>query len=129
MTICRTPTKTNKKETIEIASTSEDNPEDFVTPVKEERPVLADITPEKNTSPVYISPFVTISRGKNSARKEYHERRSLSNSQDGYQKNDTAACITPKAGALYFMKILNNNIERIQGICKEWEDYKVIEYY
>lgn len=37
-------------------------------------------TPDKNDAPsVYISPFVTISRGKNSARKEYHKRRSGKN--------------------------------------------------
>lgn len=43
---------------------------------EENIPNVSEKTPDKSDIPcVYISPFVTISRGKNSARKEYHQRR------------------------------------------------------
>ncbi|VEN44208.1 unnamed protein product [Callosobruchus maculatus] len=76
---------------------------------------------QKGSAPsaVYVSPFVTISRGKNSARKEYHVRSSTGGTLPGAE-----AATSPKAGAQYFHELLNGEIERIEGICDEWNEYK-----
>ncbi|XP_060529566.1 uncharacterized protein LOC132703994 isoform X2 [Cylas formicarius] len=71
-----------------------------------------------STSPtLYISPFVTISRGKKSARNEFH-RRSCSNNISVSDKYTS-----PKAGAKYFSNKLELEIERIELMCEEWRHY------
>lgn len=94
--------------------------------------MLQDITPVKITTPIYISPYVTISRGKDSARKEYHKRISLNetplNSENNGVEKIIAAYATPKAGATYFTHVLNENIKQLEDKCKEWETYKVNHY-
>lgn len=128
----KTYSKTPDKDPKEVKTHSK-TPEEAPKPVKihsktsEESPrqILKDITPQKDSCPVYISPFVTISRGKNSARKEYVNRRSLRDTLDVSLKEDVASFVTPTAGAAYFMNILNENTDRIEGMIKEWEMYKV----
>ncbi|XP_018576807.2 uncharacterized protein LOC108915302 [Anoplophora glabripennis] len=84
-------------------------------------------TPQKNNicedSPVYISPFVTVSREKSSARKEYHMR------YFGVERSpefgvDILNSTSPKAGADYFLKKLNSEVNRIEITCDMWENYK-----
>ncbi|CAG9770252.1 unnamed protein product [Ceutorhynchus assimilis] len=69
----------------------------------------------------YISPFVTVSRGKRSAREEFKARKSL---------NKNPITTTPdnpntsaQAGAKYFMVKLDSEIVRINAKCSEWENY------
>lgn len=124
----KTPTKkkTNKKTPIKLSSHDKTSSAKKNQVIKDERQVLSEITPEKNIAPVYISPFVTVSRGKNSARKEYHKRHSLNDSQElQLEKNDVEVYTSPSAGAAYFRNILEETINRLQGMCKEWEAYKV----
>ncbi|XP_063920087.1 guanylate kinase-associated protein mars isoform X2 [Zophobas morio] len=80
-------------------------------------------TPKKTASPatVYVSPFVTVSRGKDSARKEYEARKSR---KSFTLKEDSAQCTSPKAGAAYFMNILNKQIIRLTGLMDKWAQYK-----
>lgn len=103
-------------------------PSPKVTPVKSNRPVLAVITPENKSPPVYVSPFVTVSRGKDSARKEYQQRFLNTDTKQEDLEKDVAANTSPKAGAAYFRYILNDNIDRIQEMCKKWETYKVRDF-
>ncbi|XP_022910525.2 disks large-associated protein 5 [Onthophagus taurus] len=81
------------------------------------------------TSPVqqklaaaYVSPFVTITRGKSSARKEYKMRRS----QGGlFDVSDQLAKATGnQAGAAHFHQLLNAELERIEKMCDDWIKYK-----
>lgn len=117
----KTPTDENRDKT---SSATKTHPTNEV--IKDERQVLSEITPEKNVPAIYISPFVTVSRGKNSARKEYHKRHSLNDSQGvQLEKNDVEVYTSPSAGAAYFRNILEGTINRLQGMCKEWEEYKV----
>ncbi|XP_057667307.1 disks large-associated protein 5 [Diorhabda carinulata] len=88
-------------------------------------------TPKKSISkrdmqtPIYISPFVTISRGKESARKEFSQRKSTGGvfltSPDG---KDFSKSTSTQAGAEYFELILDKQISRIESICENWENYK-----
>ncbi|XP_018573291.1 guanylate kinase-associated protein mars-like [Anoplophora glabripennis] len=84
-------------------------------------------TPQKNNtcedSPVYISPFVTVSRGKSSARKEYHMRHSGAERAPEFVV-DILNSTSPKAGADYFEKKLNSEVNRIERTCDMWENYK-----
>ncbi|KAG5870917.1 hypothetical protein JTB14_004139 [Gonioctena quinquepunctata] len=78
-------------------------------------------------SPVaYISPFVTISRGKESARKEYKVRKSTGGTLPSTPNNekDFSASTSPKMGAEYFRITLDREIDRIESVCREWEGYK-----
>ncbi|GJQ71404.1 hypothetical protein Trydic_g11131 [Trypoxylus dichotomus] len=80
-------------------------------------------TPASKRNPiVYISPFVTISRGKDSARKEFHSRKSRGGTCDSSPDVETST--GPRAGAAYFHRLLNREISRIQGLCDEWNLYK-----
>ncbi|CAG9865543.1 unnamed protein product [Phyllotreta striolata] len=77
---------------------------------------LCPVSPE--TPKTYVSPFVTISRGKESARKEYTERKSTG----GQLKNQPAT--SPKAGAYFFETVLDGEINRIEEMCQKWEEYR-----
>ncbi|KRT85803.1 hypothetical protein AMK59_166, partial [Oryctes borbonicus] len=80
-------------------------------------------TPVSKANPaIYISPFVTISRGKDSARKEFYSRKSKGGLCDS--SPDLEVNTGPKAGAAYFHKLLEGEISRIQGLCDEWNLYK-----
>ncbi|CAG9824634.1 unnamed protein product [Phaedon cochleariae] len=86
----------------------------------------APIEVEEECSPAYISPFVTISRGKDSARKEFKSRLSTGgtfNTPDSKNKHFSSAT-SPKMGAEYFAKLLNQETARIEGICQRWEKYR-----
>lgn len=84
-------------------------------------------TPKKNNileeSPVYVSPYVTFSRGKTRARKEYQIRQSAGELTPEFNP-DILNSTSPKAGADYFLKKLNNEINRIEDMCNLWSDYK-----
>ncbi|KAK9884849.1 hypothetical protein WA026_009075 [Henosepilachna vigintioctopunctata] len=70
----------------------------------------------------YISPFVTTSRGKTAARKEYHMRKSL----EGFDSSIAGSTDpkSPKLAAAYFERLLNREIVRIQELCEVWQSYK-----
>ncbi|KAJ3626210.1 hypothetical protein MTP99_016727 [Tenebrio molitor] len=78
-------------------------------------------TPKKQEPPVYVSPFVTMSRGKNSARKEYESRKLRKTFSSTPNKPDYTS---PKAGAAYFTWLLDNQISRLQEVCRQWTTYK-----
>nr|XP_015840217.1 PREDICTED: disks large-associated protein 5 isoform X1 [Tribolium castaneum] len=78
-------------------------------------------TPIKVAPPTYISPFVTISRGKNSARKEYVVRKL---GQSFSSNIDTPDYTSPKAGAVYFTWLLDSEISRLKDMCDQWTTYK-----
>ncbi|XP_050300128.1 guanylate kinase-associated protein mars isoform X2 [Anthonomus grandis grandis] len=93
---------------------------------------------EINEAPVYVSPFVTISRGKREALQEFKMRSSMGPDIDKTpnisikRKSIKAsprdskvftAHTSPKAGADYFMTQLNNEIDRINQMCAKWEAY------
>ncbi|KAK5645266.1 hypothetical protein RI129_006566 [Pyrocoelia pectoralis] len=76
----------------------------------------------KNSPVIYISPFITISRGKENSRREYHERRSNfyeSPTISALQKNTT-----PKAGATFFENLLREEERRLNELCSNWEMYE-----
>lgn len=93
---------------------------------------------------MYISPFVTVSRGKESARKEYQVRNSprAAAASPSFLKKDMDNLSSPKAGAEYFSKKLQDEINRIEGnirynyrkklfiynfllgMCNEWDSYR-----
>ncbi|KAI4461055.1 disks large-associated protein dap sap90/psd-95-associated protein [Holotrichia oblita] len=80
-------------------------------------------TPVTKNNPIpYISPFVTINRGKDSARKEFHSRKSKGGLCDSSPEMQSST--GPRAGAVYFHKLLDGEISRIQGLCNEWNLYK-----
>ncbi|KAL1502222.1 hypothetical protein ABEB36_007396 [Hypothenemus hampei] len=84
---------------------------------------------EERKPKVYISPFVTLSRGKKNATQEFKVRRStnvdLANCtpevRDVVLTNSQA--LSPEAGVNFFMSKLNLEIDRITAICQQWEDY------
>lgn len=92
--------------------------------------VMSTSTPLQKTQneepPVYISPFVTISRGKESARKEFQLRISrggtIPNTPE-FSKN-LIKNTSPTAGAGYFSKKLNDETEKIQGLCLMWTTFR-----
>ncbi|KAL3268345.1 hypothetical protein HHI36_007461 [Cryptolaemus montrouzieri] len=108
------------KSTLKSASDSDT----FFTPIKGEDSVF--LTPDRAPSTnngdsiIYISPFVTSSRGKTAARKEFVQRKSLG-MNSSMSSSDPRS---PKAAANYFTKILNDEIERIENKCSEWQSYK-----
>ncbi|CAH0545634.1 unnamed protein product [Brassicogethes aeneus] len=110
----------SSEEKSSIPSTStidSNNLEKFTTPEKQ----------ENDAFPVYVSPFVTVSRGKNSARKEYQIRNSMSKSlseSPTFENKDVSKHTSPKAGAEYFSRKLEREINRIERVCNEWESYK-----
>ncbi|XP_066144960.1 uncharacterized protein [Euwallacea fornicatus] len=76
------------------------------------------------TAPVYISPFVTQSRGKDKAIQEFKichktEEKKLEPAAGDYLRIHTS----PQNGADYFMHILNSEIDRIKSVYEKWEEY------
>ncbi|KAF7282827.1 hypothetical protein GWI33_001965 [Rhynchophorus ferrugineus] len=144
-TLKKTPKK-NRTKKKEVNETNEQCTENSLTP--EETELITDIknislqsplkqfypnsknliTPEtlnKSSSvPVYVSPFVTISRGKKSARQEYKVRNSIGSVQNSAAiPDDLTSYTSPKSGAGYFTNKLNMEIERLTSLCDQWEAY------
>ncbi|XP_030763220.1 uncharacterized protein LOC115887844 [Sitophilus oryzae] len=90
-------------------------------------PVVVNLSPPVNKLvdvPVYVSPYVTLSRGKRSARKEYKVRNSLEiNINDNEILKNISSCTNPQSGANYFTNKLDMEIEKILSICNKWETY------
>ncbi|KAK4876164.1 hypothetical protein RN001_012586 [Aquatica leii] len=66
----------------------------------------------------YISPFVTLSRGKENARREFHNRRS------DYCGSPYSDSRSPQAATIYFSKLLTNETERLKSLCYVWKTYE-----
>ncbi|XP_018333329.1 guanylate kinase-associated protein mars [Agrilus planipennis] len=94
------------------------NPKSPVTPVSSNS---LPQTPKNNTPPVYISPFITLSRGKDNARKEYKQRLSKGGT---CENSDFSRYTSPKAAAVYFTDLLNSEISEILNKCEKWEFHK-----
>ncbi|XP_066251959.1 disks large-associated protein 5-like [Euwallacea similis] len=76
------------------------------------------------TAPVYISPFVTQSRGKDKALQEFKichktDEKKLEPAVGDYLRTHTS----PQNGADYFMHVLNSEIDRIKSVYEKWEEY------
>ncbi|XP_044267048.1 guanylate kinase-associated protein mars isoform X2 [Tribolium madens] len=106
------------KENIDLSLMSPDYPVSHI-PSSESDEVQ---TPKKVEPPTYVSPFVTISRGKNSARKEYKVRK-LGQSFSS-NTSDSLDYTSPKAGAAYFTWLLDSQIARLKDLCDQWTTYK-----
>ncbi|KAJ8915796.1 hypothetical protein NQ315_004608 [Exocentrus adspersus] len=78
---------------------------------------------EESVPPVYVSPFVTISRGKSSAKKEYHIRHSTGDVTPKLDV-DISGKTSPKAAGDYFSKVLDNEINKIENLCDVWINYQ-----
>jgi hypothetical protein len=84
------------------------------------------ITPENKPDLAmnYVSPFVTMSRGKRRARDEFALR-----SANGGELLTSPEATGTKAGSAYFYKLLDNEITRIRKLCADWEEYKVRNFF
>ncbi|XP_034142250.1 guanylate kinase-associated protein mars isoform X2 [Drosophila guanche] len=79
-------------------------------------------TPPRRVSdgkPNYLSPFVSVSRGKVNSRCEREKRNSM------YLPGEETPVAIRRAleSVLYFRLQLKNEIERLRAICSEWEGY------
>ncbi|XP_039480326.1 guanylate kinase-associated protein mars [Drosophila santomea] len=74
---------------------------------------------ESNGMPNYLSPFVSVSRGKVNSRCEKEKRNSF------YLPNEESPLEVRRAveSVLYFRLQLENEVTRLQGLCAEWEAY------
>lgn len=74
-------------------------------------------TPGKQTTPTsYVSPFVTVARGKQNAIKEYKRRMSKGGIFDESDIDTTAQ---------HFRNLLEDQINNFTEICNQWINYKV----
>ncbi|XP_044761494.1 disks large-associated protein 5 isoform X2 [Coccinella septempunctata] len=134
----RTRRKTTEEESISSAKLRKKERTDESslksTPVKSKKPIEhnSDLnedsvtnTPSKGPEEIcYISPFVTVSRGKVAARREFEKRKSLNGSVLNTSMSGTSDPRSPKAAAVYFTRQLENEIKRIQNLCEKWQNYK-----
>ncbi|GLV34221.1 mars [Carabus blaptoides fortunei] len=85
-------------------------------------------TPEnsKRLTTVYVSPFVTTSRGKGSVKKENLERsiRGLPSFTKHVTPDKEVNAAIQATGAAYFHTVLNNEISRLLTVCDTWNQYK-----
>ncbi|EDW47731.1 guanylate kinase-associated protein mars isoform X1 [Drosophila sechellia] len=74
---------------------------------------------ESNGMPNYLSPFVSVSRGKVNSRCEKEKRNSF------YLSNEESPLEVRRAieSVLYFRLQLENEIRRLEALCAEWEAY------
>ncbi|XP_043645460.1 guanylate kinase-associated protein mars [Drosophila teissieri] len=74
---------------------------------------------ESNGMPNYLSPFVSVSRGKVNSRCEKEKRNSF------YLPNEESPLEVRRAveSVLYFRLQLENEVTRLQTLCAEWEAY------
>ncbi|XP_016957207.1 guanylate kinase-associated protein mars [Drosophila biarmipes] len=74
---------------------------------------------ESNGMPNYLSPFVSVSRGKVNSRCEKEKRNSF------YLSDEESPLEVRRAieSVLYFRLQLENEIARLQTLCSEWEAY------
>ncbi|XP_017051193.1 guanylate kinase-associated protein mars [Drosophila ficusphila] len=74
---------------------------------------------ESNGMPNYLSPFVSVSRGKVNSRCEKEKRNSF------YLPDEEQPLEVRRAveSVLYFRLQLSNEITRLQALCSEWEAY------
>ncbi|KAI8037571.1 guanylate kinase-associated protein mars [Drosophila gunungcola] len=74
---------------------------------------------ESDGKPNYLSPFVSVSRGKVNSRCEKEKRNSF------YLPDEESPLEVRRAieSVLYFRLQLKNEVERLQALCVEWEAY------
>ncbi|EDV56154.1 guanylate kinase-associated protein mars [Drosophila erecta] len=74
---------------------------------------------KSNGMPNYLSPFVSVSRGKVNSRCEKEKRNSF------YLANEESSLEVRRAieSVLYFRLQLENEVTRLQALCAEWEAY------
>lgn len=82
----------------------------------------AEKTPPRRDSegkPNYLSPFVSVSRGKVNSRSEREKRNSF------YLQNEETSAEVRRAieSVLYFRLQLDEEIARLEALCSEWEAY------
>ncbi|KAH8300692.1 hypothetical protein KR018_007164 [Drosophila ironensis] len=76
--------------------------------------------PRRDSMPNYMSPFVSVSRGKVNSRCEREKRNSM------YLCDETAPVEVRRAleSVCYFRLQLDNEIKRLHDLCFEWEAYR-----
>ncbi|KAG7210963.1 hypothetical protein KM043_016335 [Ampulex compressa] len=80
--------------------------------------------------PVFFSPYIVLSRGKNNARKEQQVRRGLGRSpsdiptKENVMKNLNISIEDEERTAQYFKFILNREVDRLTDLCSKWTQIK-----
>lgn len=59
------------------------------------------------------------------SRKQLMNGKKNGTTPEGEKDENITADTSPKAQIAHFTRILNDNIDHLQAICKEWEEYKV----
>lgn len=126
----KAPKKTPKKAKTEIKVTELKEPLK-TTPAQETTSKSTSLprTPLNESTanaPVYVSPFVTVARGKQNARAEFELRQGRGDkSLIGHVvSEETLRNSSPQAGANFFEHKLNEEIERLDAICVRWEEIR-----
>ncbi|KAH8340225.1 hypothetical protein KR067_013743 [Drosophila pandora] len=82
-------------------------------------PAMEKTPPRRDSLPNYLSPFVSVSRGKVNSRSEREKRNSM------YLPDEDAPVEVRRAieSVLYFRLQLENEVKRLHSLCSEWEAY------
>ncbi|KAH8402416.1 hypothetical protein KR009_011887 [Drosophila setifemur] len=82
-------------------------------------PTVEKTPPRRESLPNYLSPFVSVSRGKVNSRSEREKRNSM------YLPEEEMPVHVRRAieSVLYFRLQLENEINRLNALCSEWEAY------
>ncbi|KAK0159513.1 hypothetical protein PV327_011001 [Microctonus hyperodae] len=102
-----------------------------------EQNVMSTVDPEEDINnvsktrsplPAEFSPYITTTRGKRSARKEQRRRLGLNNSlgddiptKDNVMQNLNISIEEEEKTAQYYKILLKQQIERLTGVCTNWE--------
>ncbi|KAH8275332.1 hypothetical protein KR026_005277 [Drosophila bipectinata] len=82
-------------------------------------PAMEKTPPRRDSLPNYLSPYVSVSRGKVNSRSEREKRNSM------YLPDEDAPVEVRRAieSVLYFRLQLETEIKRLHSLCSEWEAY------
>ncbi|XP_032597012.1 guanylate kinase-associated protein mars isoform X3 [Drosophila grimshawi] len=84
------------------------------------------VTPQRDpeVQPNYLSPFVSVSRGKVNTRAEAEKRNSIYLQRQDQEKPEASVLVRrTQESVLYFRLQLDNEIRRLHSLCDEWHLY------
>lgn len=118
------PEKNTRSKTSE---STDNNQTKMKTPLRSDSKIQTNINSPKD--PVFFSPYVVLSRGKNNARKEQQIRRGIGSSsfediptKETVMKNLNISLEDEERTAQYFSFLLNKETERLNELCKKWTE-------
>lgn len=86
-------------------------------------------TQDESCKPNYLSPYVSVSRGKVNSQTERSKRNSMYlQEEDKLQPETPVAVRRTLESVQYFRLQLDNEIKRLNGLCDEWTQYSEGEY-